>query len=128
MMLLKLWIGATSAVYSFIYSSLMSFTLGAAICRRTGIPADAFTHNVIEPFIKSGALTNYLARIGRAVHERKYDNDVQATLDVWIDALRQTISEVDEIGIETASLRPLMDQLQQAASNGHNQEDIASVF
>jgi 3-hydroxyisobutyrate dehydrogenase-like beta-hydroxyacid dehydrogenase len=121
-------IGATSAVYAFIYSSLMSFTLGVAVCHRTGIPAEAFTHNVMEPFIKSGVLMNFLGRIGSAVHERKYDNDVQATLDVWIDALKQTISEIDEIGIETTSLRPLMDQLQRAANKGHNNDDIGSVF
>ena len=121
-------IGATSAVYAFIYSSLMSFTLGAAVCHRVGIPADAFTFNVMEPFIKSGALMNFLGRIGSAVHERKHGKDVQATLDVWIDAPVQTIAEIDKIGIDTTTLRPLMNQLQQAADKGHNHDDISSVF
>jgi hypothetical protein len=106
----------------------MSFILGTAIRHRTGISVDRFTNNVVEPLVKSGALMNFFSRSGRAVHARNYDQDVQASLDVWIDALRQTIAEIEEIGIETSSLLPLMDQLQRAEKAGYGQKDIASVF
>ena len=88
-------IALTSASYSFLYSALLSFLFGAAICHRSGVSVEAFTHNVIEPFISGGSLMRYLDNAGRAAAKRRYDEDLQATLDVWNDALRQVIADVE---------------------------------
>jgi 3-hydroxyisobutyrate dehydrogenase-like beta-hydroxyacid dehydrogenase len=109
-------VGPTSACYSFLYSALLSFLHGAAVCHRSGVPVEAFTRNVIEPFVI------------RAADARRYDEDLQATLDVWNDALRQTIADIEAIDIDTATLRPFKALLDRTAEAGHGQEDIAAVF
>ena len=121
-------VGPTSACYSFLYSALLSFLHGAAVCHRSGVPVEAFTRNVIEPFVMGGSLMNFLNSAGRAADARRYDEDLQATLDVWNDALRQTIADIEAIDIDTATLRPFKALLDRTAEAGHGQEDIAAVF
>lgn len=117
----------TSASYSFLYSALLSFLLGAAICHRGGASVEAFTHRVIEPFISGGSLMRYLDNAGRAAAKRSYGEDLQATLDVWNDALRQVIADIEASNIDAATLRPFKALLDQTAANGHGQHDIAAV-
>lgn len=121
-------VGPTSACYSFLYSALLSFLHGAAICHRSGVPVESFARNVIEPFIKGGSLMNFLDNAGRAAASRRYNEDLQATLDVWNDALRQTISDIDAINIDTATLQPFKALLDRTAANGYGDKDIAAVF
>lgn len=121
-------IALTSASYSFLFSALLSFLFGAAICQRSGVSVEAFTHKVIEPFITGGSLMRYLDKAGRAAAIRRYDEDVQATLDVWNDGLRQMIVDVEASAIDPAMLRPLKALLDQTAANGYGQKDIAAVF
>ena len=120
-------IALTSASYSFLYSALLSFLFGAAICHRSGVSVEAFTNNVIEPFISGGSLMRYLNNAGRAAGRRRYDEDLQATLDVWNDALRQVIADVEASDIDPATLQPLKALLDQTAANGYGQSDIAAV-
>ncbi len=121
-------IGSTAACYSFLYSALLSFLHGAAVCHRSGVPVEAFTRNVVEPFLMGGSLMNFLNSAGRAADQRRYDQDLQATLDVWNDALRRTIADIDAMGIDTATLRPFKALLDRTAAAGHGEQDIASVF
>ncbi len=121
-------IALTNACYSFLYSSLLSFLHGAAICHRSGVSVESFTHNVIEPFIKGGSLMSFLDSVARAAAKRRYDEDLQATLDVWNDALRQTIADIEETGIDTATLQPFKALLDRTAAGGYGQKDIAAVF
>ncbi len=121
-------IAVTSASYAFLYSALLSFLFGAAICQRSGVSVEAFTHKVIEPFISGGSLMRVLDKAGRAAAIRRYDEDVQATLDIWNDGLRQMIVDVEASAIDPAMLRPLKALLDQTAANGYGQKDIAAVF
>ena len=120
--------GPTSACYSFLYSALLSFLHGAAVCHRSGVPVETFTRNVIEPFVMGGSLMNFLNSAGRAADARRYDEDLQATLDVWNDALRQTIVDIEAGGIDTATLRPFKALLDRTAEAGYGEKDIAAVF
>lgn len=121
-------IAATNACYSFLYSSLLSFLHGAAICYRSGVSVEFFTRNFIEPFVTGGSLMRFLDSAARAAATRRYDEDLQATLDVWNDALRQTIANIEETDIETATLKPFKALLDRTAAGGYGQKDIAAVF
>lgn len=121
-------IAPTTACYAFLYSSLLSFLHGAAICHRSGVSVEAFTRNVIEPFVEGGSLMRFLDSVARAAGKRRYDEDLQATLDVWNDALRQTIANTEEADIDTATLQPFKVLLDRTAADGYGQKDIAAVF
>lgn len=121
-------VASISAGYAFLYSSLISFLFGAAICHRGGISVEAFTNNVIEPFISSGSLMRYLGNAGQAAAKRQYDGELQATLDVWDDALRQIITDIEAIEIDTAILQPLKSLLETSSARGHGESDIASII
>lgn len=121
-------IAVASASYAFLFSALLSFLFGAAICRRSGVSVDTFTHNVVKPFISAGSLMRYLDDAGRRAAIGRYDDDVPATLDIWNNGLRQVIADVEASAIDAAMLRPLKALLDQTAANGHGQNDIAAVF
>jgi 3-hydroxyisobutyrate dehydrogenase-like beta-hydroxyacid dehydrogenase len=121
-------IAPTSACYSFLYSSLLSFLHGAAICHRSGVSVETFTRNVIEPFVAGGSLMRFLDSVARAAGNRRYDEDLQATLDVWNDALGQTIAEIEAADIDTATLQPFKALLDRTVAGGYGQKDIAAVF
>lgn len=70
----------------------------------------------------------FLDSAARAAAKRRYDEDLQATLDVWNDALRQTITNIEETDIDTATLQPFKALLDRTAASGYGQNDIAAVF
>ena len=39
----------TNACYVFLFSALLSFLQGAAVCHRGGVPVESFMRNVIKP-------------------------------------------------------------------------------
>jgi 3-hydroxyisobutyrate dehydrogenase-like beta-hydroxyacid dehydrogenase len=120
-------VASISASYSFLYSALISFLYGTAICHRGGVSVEAFTRDVIEPFISNGSLMRYLDNAGKAASSRRYEGELQATLDVWDDALRQTITDIEAIDIDTSILRPMKSLLERSSANGHGESDIAAV-
>ena len=120
-------VASISASYAFLYSSLMSYLYGAAICHRGGVSVEAFTQNVIEPFISGGSLFRYLQNAGQAAASRKYDGELQATLDVWDDALLQVMTDIKAIEIATTILQPLKSLLEETSAQGHGEQDIAAV-
>lgn len=121
-------IALTNASYSFLYSALLSFLHGAAICHRSGVSVEAFTRNVIEPFISKGSLMRFLGNVARAAAKRRYDEDLQATLDVWNDALRHVIADIEASDIDSSTLRPFKELLDRTAASGYGENDIAAVF
>ena len=70
----------------------------------------------------------YLENAGQAAAKRSYDGELQATLDVWDDALLQTITDIEAIDIDTAILKPLKLLLETSSANGHGASDIAAVI
>jgi len=120
-------VASISASYSFLYSALVSFLYGAAICHRGGVSIESFTNDIIRPFISNGSLMNYLDNAGKAAANRSYDGDLEATLDVWSDAVRQTITDIDAINIDTALLEPLKSLLDRSSESGYGESDIAAV-
>ena len=121
-------IAPTDAYYAFLYSCVLGFLHGAAICHRGGVPVEVFTRSIVEPIFTGGSMMRLLDSVGRAAADRRYDDDLQATLDVWNDALRQTIENIEDAGIETATLQPFKALLDRTAESGHGQKDIAAVF
>ena len=89
---------------------------------------EVFTRDVVKPFVLGGSLMTYLSSTGQAAAARRYDKDFQATLDVWNDALRQTIADIQAIDMETATLEPFKALLDRAAASGYGEQDIAAVF
>ncbi len=121
-------VAAISASYSFLYSALISYLYGTAICHRGGISVESFTQDIIAPFISSGSLMNYLENAGQAAARRNYNGALQATLNVWDDALLQTITDIEAIDIDTAILTPLKSLLETSSANGYGESDIAAVI
>ena len=121
-------VAPTLACYAFLYGSLLSFLHGAAICHRGGVPVETFTRKVAVPFVRNGSLASFLENAGGAAAKRRYEDDLQATLDVWNDALRQTIADIDAMEIEADTLRPFKALLDRTAAAGYGDKDIAAVF
>ena len=117
-----------NAYYCFLFHALVGFVLGAAICHRGGVSAESYTHEIIEPLVKGRTLMGFLGGAAQAVAKRRYDENLQATLDAWNDGLGQIITDVEAIDIDTATLRSLKALLDRTATAGYGQQDIAAVF
>lgn len=120
-------IAPANASYSFLYAALLSFLFGAAICRKRNVSVETFTKEIIEPFINSGSLMNYLKISADAAAKRNYDGDLQATLNVWNDGLLQIMTDIESIGIETTILKPLKELMDKTSARGYADSDIAAV-
>ena len=112
---------------STLYSALVSFLYGAANCHKGGVSIDALTNNIIRPFFSSGSLMNYLDNAGQAAANRRYDGDLQGTLDVWNDAVRHTITDVDAINIDTSLLEPMKQLLDRSSANWSGNSELAAI-
>ena len=121
-------IRTASALYSFLYSALLSFLYGAAICRQSGIPVEIFTRNVIEPFVMGRSLMSYFNSSGRAADTGRYDENIQATTDAWLEGLSPIMADIKALGIDTAILEPLKALLDQTSKDGYGDQDIAAVI
>jgi hypothetical protein len=108
-------------------NQLTALLYGAATCHHGGVSVDSFSNDIIRPFISSGSLMTYLDNAGKAATSREYGGDLEATLDVWNDAVRQTMTDVEAIGIETDLLAPIKSLLDRSSADGFGDNDIAAV-
>ena len=67
----------------FLYPALVGFLHGAALCHRAGIPIETYARDLVLPVLKGPPLTGMLERLTRACLARRYDEDMQATLNIW---------------------------------------------
>ncbi len=121
-------IAPVNAYYCFLYPAVLSFLLGAAICHRGGFSVESFIRDVIEPFVRGRSLMAFIENVARAAADRRYDGDLQASLDTWNDLLGHVMADVETIDIDTAALRPFKALLDRTAAAGFGQQDIAAVF
>jgi hypothetical protein len=69
-----------------------------------------------------------LERRGSACVRRKYDDDVQATLNVWNDGLSSMIEGMRAHGFDASAPQAMKNVLDLAAARGFGEMDLASVF
>ena len=69
----------------------------------------------------------YLNISAHAAAKRKYEGDLQATLNVWNDGLQQIMTDIESIGIETTILKPLKELMDKTSALGYSDSDIATV-
>ena len=59
---------------------------------------------------------------------RRYDEDVQATLNIWSEGLARLIHNVGSDRLDPGLLPAMMTLLDRAAAQGFGEQDLAAVF
>jgi len=115
------------AFYCFLFPTLLAFLYGAAFCKRAGLSVETYARDLVLPTLKA-VPSGMAERLARAMLARRYDEDVQSTLDIWREAFDNVIHSAAGHGLDPAFLaagRALMDQ---AAERGFGRQDLAAVF
>jgi 3-hydroxyisobutyrate dehydrogenase-like beta-hydroxyacid dehydrogenase len=115
------------AFYCFLFPTLIAFLYGAAFCKQAGLSVETYARDLVLPTLKA-VPSGMAERLARAFLARRYDEDVQSTLNIWREAFDNVEHSAAAHGLDPAFLaagRALMDR---AAAQGFGQHDLAAVF
>jgi 3-hydroxyisobutyrate dehydrogenase-like beta-hydroxyacid dehydrogenase len=111
----------------FLYPALVGFLHGAALCHRAGISIETFACDVVLPVLKGPTLTGMLERLTRACRARRYDEDLQATLNIW-NVSPSFVRDFASYRLDPGLLAAVKALLDRAVSQGFGEQDLAAMF
>jgi 3-hydroxyisobutyrate dehydrogenase-like beta-hydroxyacid dehydrogenase len=120
------WIGG--AYGHVLFSTLFGFINGAAMCHRFGISPVFLWQKIIEPTLRDAPIPGMIERLASASAIRKYDGDVQASLNVWNGSLSTMVADMRTYGFDADVLHAVKCSLDRAVEQGFGEMDLASVF
>jgi 3-hydroxyisobutyrate dehydrogenase-like beta-hydroxyacid dehydrogenase len=116
------------AYYSFLFPALVAFLYGAALCQRAGLSLDTYARGLILPSLKGPVMSGMMERLTKASMARRYDEDVQSTLNIWRGAFDNVIDCASSHRLDPAFLTAAKALMDQAAAEGFGEKDLAAVF
>jgi len=116
------------AYYSFLFPALVAFLYGAAVCQRAGLSLDAYARGLILPSLKAPVMSGMIERLAKASIARRYDEDVQSTLNIWRGAFDNVIDCANSHRLDPAFLTAAKALMDQAVDAGFGEQDLAAVF
>jgi len=116
------------AYYSFLFPALVAFLYGAALCHRAGLSLDTYAHGLILPQLKGSVTSGMIERLTKASKARRYDEDVQSTLNIWRGAFDNVIDCADTHGLDPGFLTAAKALMDRAEAEGFGAKDLAAVF
>ncbi len=116
------------AYYSFLFPALVAFLYGAALCQRAGLSLDTYARGLILPSLKESVMSGMMERLAKASMARRYDEDVQSTLNIWRGAFDNVIDCANSHRLDPAFLTSAKALMDRAAAQGFGEQDLAAVF
>ena len=110
----------------FLYPAVVGFLHGAALCHRTGISIETYARDLVLPVLKGPTLTGMLEHLTRACLARRYDENLQATLNIWNAA--SSVRDFASHRLDPGLLSAVKAVLDRAAAQGFGEQDLAAVF
>jgi 3-hydroxyisobutyrate dehydrogenase-like beta-hydroxyacid dehydrogenase len=116
------------AYFCFLFPALVAFVHGAALCHRAGMPVETYARDLVLPALAGPMLPGMLERLAKASEARRYDQDVQATLDIWNGALAGVIDTVRSYRLDPGLLSAMKELLDRTTARGFGEQDLAAVL
>jgi len=116
------------AYLSFLYPVLAAFLHGAALCHRWSMPVETYVRSLVLPVMQGPVLRGMVERVADASLTRRYDQDLQATLDIWNAALARIVDRLEADGSDHGLLPAVKSLLDHTAASGFGQQDFAAMF
>ena len=111
----------------FLYPALMGFLHGAALCHRAGVPVETYARALVLPIVTGPTLAGMLERLTRACVARRYDEDLQATLNIW-NLSASSVRDFAPYRLDPGLMPAVKALLERAAVQGFGEQDCAAVF
>ena len=111
----------------FLYPAVVGFLHGAALCHRTGISIETYARDLVLPVLKGPTLTGMLEHLTRACLARRYDENLQATLNIWNESA-SSMRDFALHRLDSGLLSAVKAVLDRAAAQGFGEQDLAAVF
>ena len=111
----------------FLYPAVVGFLHGAALCHRTGISIETYARDLVLPVLKGPTLTGMLEHLTRACLARRYDENLQATLNIW-NVSASSVRDFASHRLDPGLLSAVKAVLDRAAEQGFGEQDLAAVF
>lgn len=116
------------AYYCFLEPALVAFLHGSAVCHGMGLSVETYMRGLVLPALGGPAVTGMFERLAKASLARRYDEDVQSTLDGWRNGLDHMIPSLRSAGLEVGLMPATKALMDLAAAHGFGRLDLASVF
>ena len=111
----------------FLYPAVVGYLHGAALCHRTGISIETYARDLVLPVLKGPTLAGMLEHLTRACLARRYDENLQATLNIW-NVSASSVRDFASHRLDPGLLSALKAVLDRAAAQGFGEQDLAAVF
>jgi 3-hydroxyisobutyrate dehydrogenase-like beta-hydroxyacid dehydrogenase len=111
----------------FLYPAVVGFLHGAALCHRTGISIETYARDLVLPVLRGPTLTGMLGHLTKACLARRYDEDLQATLNIW-NVSASSVRDFASHRLDPGLLAAVKAVLDRAAAQGFGEQDLAAVF
>lgn len=115
------------AFYCFLFPTLIAFLYGAAFCKRAGLSVETYARDLVLPTLKA-VPSGMAERLAHAFLARRYDEDVQSSLDIWREAFDNVRHSAAAHGLDPAFLSAGKALMDQAAALGFGRQDLGTVF
>lgn len=128
-------VGQTPGAAAAFDKANLSFTLGvylaflqsAAICDGAGVERRKWFDFTLD-FLSGPMLPDQLAILANQATTRRYEEGLDATLDVWAQAFASVLAESEASGASSGHLAPLATAFRDAQSLGLGEKEIGAIF
>jgi len=110
--------------YAYVYGTLMSFLVGAAMADRLGFSLEVY-NDIVKA--RTPIMLDQLLVRGEKARTRSY-RTVDASIDVWAAAFDGTVALCRETGVDDRLPAAVMASLRSAIDAGRGRDDVAAVF
>ena len=103
------------------------FLQAAAMCEHSGVDLRMWCDYNLR-HLKGGAVNREIRILADQICSRSYDKGLDATMDVWKNAIDKTIEESDSIGFKNSHLGRLSELTNNAIDSGKGGKEIGILF
>ena len=112
---------------SWAMGNYLVFLQSAAMCATAGVDLRAWCDFNLQN-VAEGNLQRELEILATQVCNRNYEEGLEATMEVWLNAINKTVEECKALGVDPVHLTRLRELANTAVSSGNGQKELGALF
>ena len=112
---------------SWAMGNYLVFLQAAAMCASSGVDLRAWCNFNLRN-ISEGSYYRELEVLADQICSRDYSEGLDATMEVWLNAIKKTNSECLVLGVDQIHLAPLVEMAEKSVDSGNGQKELGVLF
>ena len=109
------------ATFSAFAGSMLGLFHGARLCRDADLPIELYVSLLVTDLVDN------IERYAPLLDARRYDDDIEATIDVFDDGVEKIVSTSEMLGVDAAYPRLVKRYLEQAIAAGYGGQEFPAM-